>query len=48
MRPIARMMLTPVAILLAILFLIGRRFVNDPMLFILGGGVIFLIAYWLG
>ena len=48
MNSISRIILLPVLILFAILAPIGRRFVNDPMLFILGGGLIFLIAYLLG
>ncbi len=48
MQMFARVVIFPVLVIFAILAPIGRRFVNDPMLFILGGGLIFLVAYLLG
>ncbi len=48
MQAITRIILIPLVVFLAILSLIGRRFVNDPMLFVLGGGLIFLVVYLLG
>ncbi len=48
MQMFARVVIFPVLVVFAILAPIGRRFVNDPMLFILGGGLIFLVAYLLG
>ena len=48
MQMFARVVIFAVLVVFAILAPIGRRFVNDPMLFVLGGGVIFLTTYLLG